>query len=144
MIAIVSSMCLLLDADIRAACYPTHLQQSNGCADPRPGRRRRRSSPLLVCLVLLAGAGRVSAQATADNSAQQSDSTGKRIASFLVGGAIGLGAREVGRVVADWALGQARELKKVELRGIAFFAITPPSGLTPCKESTLSSAGFWV
>src|SRR4051812_43936745 len=112
MIAIVSSMCLLLDADIRAACYSTDLQQSNGCAARRHVRKRRRYSPLLVCLVLLAGAGRVRAQTAEPSSAQQSDSTGKRIASFLVGGAIGLGAHEMGHVVADLALGQTPELKK--------------------------------
>src|SRR3954471_14160885 len=144
MIAIVSSMCLLLDADIRAACYPTDLQQSNGRAARRHVRKRRRHAPLIVCLVLLAGAGRLAAQTSAPDSAQQSHSTGKRIASFLVGGAIGLGAHEMGHVVADLALGQTPELKKVNFHGIPFFAITHPSGQTPWKEFTISSAGFWV
>jgi hypothetical protein len=94
--------------------------------------------------VLFAGAGCLNAQTVEPNSAQQSDSTGKRIASFLVGGAIGLGAHEMGHVVADLALGQTPELKKVDFHGIPFFAITHPSGLTPWKEFTISSAGFWV
>ena len=42
------------------------------------------------------------------------------------------------------ALGQTPELKKVDFHGIPFFAITHPSGLTPWKEFTISSAGFWV
>jgi hypothetical protein len=127
-----------------AACYATDLQQSNGCAALRPGRKPSACPLLLVCLVLLAAPGPVSAQPEHQEGAQQSDSTGKRIASFLVGGAIGLGAHEMGHVVADLALGQTPEIKKVEFHGIPFFAITHPSGLSPWKEFTISSAGFWV
>lgn len=71
-------------------------------------------------------------------------STGKRLASFLTGAAIGLGAHESGHVLADLALGEKPGLQKVDFHGVPFFAITHRSGLPPRREFTISSAGFWM
>ena len=133
-----------MDADIRAARYVTTLQQSNGCAAPWGPRGRRRNVPLLLCLVLFAVAARVSAQPVAQSRSQQDHSAGKRIASFLAGGAIGLGTHETGHVIADVALGERPGLRKVDFHGVPFFAITHRSRLPHAKEFTISSAGFWV
>jgi hypothetical protein len=87
---------------------------------------------------------RVSAQPATDAAPQQDDSAGKRIASFLAGGAIGLGAHESAHVLADLALGERPGLRKVDFHGVPFFAITHRSGLPHWQEFTVSSAGFWV
>ena len=75
---------------------------------------------------------------------QDDASRGKRIASFLAGGALGLGTHEAGHVVADLAFGEKPGLRKVDFHGIPFFAITHSSGLPRHQEFTISSAGFWV
>jgi hypothetical protein len=87
---------------------------------------------------------RVSAQPAAAAAPQQDDSAGKRIASFLAGGAIGLGAHESAHVLADLALGERPGIRKVDFHGVPFFAITHRSGLPRWKEFTISSAGFWA
>jgi hypothetical protein len=95
-----------------------------------------------VCLVGVAGAAPAEAQATDQARLQHEPSTG--IASFLTGGAIGLGTHEAGHVLADLVLGETPGLRKVDFHGLPFFAITHTSGLPPRKEFTISSAGFWV
>jgi hypothetical protein len=75
---------------------------------------------------------------------QDTASTGKRVASFLAGGALGLATHESGHVIADLAFGEKPGLRKVDFHGIPFFAITHSSGLPRHREFTISSAGFWV
>ena len=41
-------------------------------------------------------------------------------------------------------LGVRPTLKKVDFGGIPFFAITPPAGLPPRRQFTITSAGFWM
>ena len=62
----------------------------------------------------------------------------------MTGAAIGLAAHETGHVLADLALGEKPGLEKVDFHGVPFFAITHRSGLSPRREFTISSAGFWV
>jgi hypothetical protein len=47
-------------------------------------------------------------------------------------------------VLADLALGEKPGLQKVDFHGVPFFAITHRSGLSPRREFTISSAGFWM
>jgi hypothetical protein len=144
MIAIVSSMYLLLGAVVRAARYFTELQKSNGCAARRWTPISGRANPLLLCTVLVAASVPVSAQTTQALPPHNNQSAGKRVASFLTGAAIGLAAHETGHVIVDLALGEKPGLKKVDFHGVPFFAITHSSGLPRRKEFTISSAGFWV
>jgi hypothetical protein len=95
-------------------------------------------------MVLVAAAGPALAQPEAQTPPQRAESAGKRIASFLTGGAIGLGAHEAGHVIANLALGEKPSLRKVDFHGVPFFAVTHSSGLPRRKEFTISSAGFWL
>jgi hypothetical protein len=100
--------------------------------------------PLVVWLVAFAADTPAGAQSSAETLPQRDQSSGKRIASFLTGGAIGLATHEAGHVIANLALGETPGLRKVDFHGVPFFAITHSSGLPRWKEFTISSAGFWV
>jgi hypothetical protein len=75
---------------------------------------------------------------------QDNASGGKRLATFLTGGALGLGAHEAGHLLANLAFGEKPGIRKVDFHGIPFFAITHHSGLPRHREFTISSAGFWT
>jgi hypothetical protein len=99
---------------------------------------------LVLCLLAVASVpSRLEAQPAQSAQPENSESTGKRTASFLAGGAIGLFAHEAGHVVADLAVGEKPGLRKVDFHGIPFFAITHRS-VSPRREFLISSAGFWV
>ena len=55
-----------------------------------------------------------------------------------------LGAHESGHLVFDLLFDADPGIAKVDFHGIPFFAITHRSGLSPRREFTISSAGFWV
>jgi hypothetical protein len=76
-------------------------------------------------------------------SAQEQPSAGARFGRLLLGGAAGLGLHESGHLIADWAFEEKVVLKKVSYKGVPFFAITHANDLSPRREFTVSSAGFW-
>ena len=65
------------------------------------------------------------------------------VAQFFAGAALGLGLHESGHLVFDEAFGAEPGVRKVSAGFIPFFAITHEP-MTPTKEFTISSAGFWV
>jgi hypothetical protein len=137
-------MGFLLRAGVRAARCSS-LQQSNGCAGSGGSGCLRALGLVFLYLLILAPAG-APALAQAVPPAQQENHapTGKRVATFLAGGALGLGIHEAGHVAMNLALGERPRLRKVDFHGIPFFAITHRSGLSPRREFLISSAGFWV
>jgi len=66
------------------------------------------------------------------------------VVKFLAGAALGLAAHEAGHLILDVAFDAKPRIKRVELGGIPFFAITHRSDLSPRREFAISSAGFWV
>lgn len=64
--------------------------------------------------------------------------------AFLGGAAIGLAAHEAGHLLFAIAFDADPGIGKVDFHGIPFFALTHRSGLSPAREFTISSAGFWV
>jgi len=86
--------------------------------------------PVAVVVALCAGASSLSAQ-TID------------VARFFSGAAVGLGLHESAHVIADEAYGAHPGVRKVSAGFIPFFAITHEP-VTPVKEFTISSAGFWA
>ena len=62
---------------------------------------------------------------------------------FFAGAALGLGLHESGHIVLDEAFGAHPGVRKVSAGFIPFFAITHEP-VSPLKEFTISSAGFWV
>jgi hypothetical protein len=63
---------------------------------------------------------------------------------FLTGALVGLGFHESGHLVFDAIFQAQPTLEGVHLGPLPFFAITHRSDLSPRREFTISSAGFWV
>src|SRR3954468_15333559 len=65
------------------------------------------------------------------------------VAQFFAGAALGFGLHESGHLVMDEVFDAHPGVRKVSAGFIPFFAITHEP-VTPLKEFTISSAGFWV
>lgn len=89
------------------------------------------------CALLFAGLAR------ADDDSPAVPSPAVSTAAFLGGAALALGMHEGGHLVFDVAFGAHPFVKRVELGGIPFFAVSHDTGLSPRREFTVSSAGFW-
>jgi hypothetical protein len=63
---------------------------------------------------------------------------------FLAGSAIGLGMHEGGHLLFDALFDAHPGIGGVHFGPIPFFAITHRNDLSPRREFTISSAGFWV
>jgi hypothetical protein len=101
-----------------------------------------RAVSLLGLTVLLAG---MAADACAQQAPVQSSvNRVEAVSVFLAGSAVALGAHEGGHLFFDLLFDADPGISKVEFHGIPFFAITHRSGLSPKREFTISSAGFWV
>src|SRR4030095_14269762 len=73
----------------------------------------------------------------------ETPSTAGRIGKVLLGGAAGLVLQESGHLVANWAFEEKVVVRKVEYKGIPFFALSHAHDLSPRREFVVSSAGFW-
>ena len=80
--------------------------------------------------------------ATVPATAQQS--AGERFGKVILGGVAGLGVHEAGHLVANWAFEEKVRVKKVDYKGIPFFALSHAPDLSPRREFVVSSAGFWA
>ena len=100
-----------------------------------------------ACLVLF-GAGRAAAQTDAapPQPAERSpqERRAQSTARFFAGALAGFAAHESAHVVFDVIFDANPGLKRVEFHGVPFFAITHRGDLSPRRELTISSAGFWV
>jgi hypothetical protein len=85
-------------------------------------------------LVLLAAAPAVA----------QEESGASRFGKVMLGGVAGFGLHEGGHLVANWAFEEKVKIKKVDYKGIPFFALTHAPDLSPRREYVVSSAGFWA
>ena len=65
-------------------------------------------------------------------------------ATFLAGGVLGLGLHEDGHLIFDTAFDASARLEGIHFGPFPFFAITHPGDLSPRREFTISSAGFWM
>jgi hypothetical protein len=121
---------------------------SNACATAESGKRRALHWFLVLLLLQVAGNVCVAhAQAQQDQSSEASSSRTKRattVGLFVAGAAIGLGAHEGGHLLFDFLFDADPGVRGVNFHGIPFFAITHREDLSPVKEFTISSAGFWV
>jgi hypothetical protein len=82
--------------------------------------------------------------AAASPVAAQTQSAGERFGKVLLGGAAGLAIHESGHLVANWAFDEKVVVKKVNFKGIPFFALSHAPDLSPRREYVVSSAGFWA
>jgi hypothetical protein len=77
-------------------------------------------------------------------NASQPDGRTVQAARFAGGALIALAAHESGHLLFDVLFDADPRLKRVDFHGVPFFAITHRTGLSPRRELTISSAGFWV
>jgi hypothetical protein len=85
----------------------------------------------------------VSAQ-TLEAPSPEPQSAGEKFGKVLLGGAAGLVLHEAGHLVANWAFEEKVVIKKVDFKGIPFFALAHAHDLSPRREYVVSSAGFWA
>lgn len=97
-------------------------------------RVARYHAALLILLVTIFAAPSV---------AQQQPSAASRFGKVLLGGGAGLVLHETGHLIADWAFEEKVVVKKVDYKGIPFFALSHAHDLSPRREYVVSSAGFW-
>ena len=74
----------------------------------------------------------------------QEPSAASKFGRVLLGGVAGLGVHEGGHLVANWAFEEKVRVKKVDYKGIPFFALSHAPDLSPRREFVVSSAGFWA
>ena len=74
----------------------------------------------------------------------QEESGASKFGKVLLGGLAGLGLHEGGHLVANWAFEERVRIKKVDYKGIPFFALSHADDLSPRREYVVSSAGFWA
>jgi len=100
---------------------------------------RVRVGVLLIFAMLVA----ISAAAQSPSPPQETPSAAERVGKVLLGGAAGLVLHESGHLVANWAFEEKVVVKKVNYKGIPFFALSHAHDLSPRREFVVSSAGFW-
>ena len=74
----------------------------------------------------------------------QEESGASTFGKVLLGGVAGFGLHEGGHLVANWAFEEKVRIKKVDYKGIPFFALSHAPDLSPRREYVVSSAGFWA
>src|SRR5665213_839432 len=105
--------------------------------------RSIRSVGLAVSLMFLPIT--VWAQTAADSSPAQPDGiTAADTVKFLAGGALAFVTHEGGHLLFDAAFDADARIESVHFGPVPFFAVAHRAGLSPRREFTISSAGFWT
>jgi hypothetical protein len=99
---------------------------------------------LLLWLVAVALVPAVAGAQTEEQEATQGVNRTAAIGKFLAGATVGLVAHEGGHFVFDVIFDADPRFRRIEYLGIPFFALTHRPDLSPRREFTVSSAGFWV
>jgi hypothetical protein len=84
------------------------------------------------------------AQDPADPSAQPNEHRAVDSVKFLAGGLAGLVTHEAGHLAFDVAFDARPRVEGIRFGPFPFFAIEHRTDLTPRRELTISSAGFWM
>jgi hypothetical protein len=154
MIAIVSSIGRLL----AGSNAPGQIRRtySNACATDEPSPLGILARGIILLFVVIACGARVcSAQAHPEeersiplradaSAAQPGNDTAGKVGLFISGAAIAFGAHEGGHLLFDVVFDARPGIGRVDFHGVPFFAVTHRSDLSPRREFTVSSAGFWV
>jgi hypothetical protein len=145
--------------DEGAVCGPIHMDSTSTRAN---GRRRVLGSNArathgdctgtaairvlgltLLAITLASATARAQPETTPPPPTAARGTWSDSVLPFLGGGAIGLATHEAGHVFFDLLFDAKPGLAKVDFHGIPFFAITHRN-VSPAKEYTIASAGFWV
>src|SRR5262249_18229360 len=104
-------------------------------------------STTIVAVTLVFGFG-LTSHANAQDSPDPAPSTDApvvaELARFLAGGAVALGAHETGHLAFDVFFDADPRVTHIQFGPFPFFAVTHRGDLSPRREFTISSAGFWV
>jgi len=84
------------------------------------------------------------AQQTSAAASTAKEKVAVDLMKFLAGGLLGLGLHESGHLVFDGLFDAQPHLQSVHFGPVPFFAIAHRSNLSPRREFTVSSAGFWM
>jgi len=98
----------------------------------------------IVCLLLFTARPVYAQQASTAQPAQPNGQAVVDSVKFLAGGALGLAMHETGHLIFDAIFDAKPRLTGVHFGPFPFFAISHRSDLSPRREFTISSAGFWV
>jgi len=98
----------------------------------------------IVILLTFTGAPAFAQQSSAPPPPQQDGHAVVDTVKFLAGGVFALAAHEGGHVIFDVIFAAEPRVSRVQFGPFPFFAIAHRSDLSPRREFTISSAGFWV
>jgi hypothetical protein len=99
---------------------------------------------VLVGATLTVPAARVCAQSTPGQAARPPEHRVADVATFLAGGVLALAAHEAGHLIFDAVFDANPHITRVQFGPFPFFAIAHRGDLSPRREFTVSSAGFWM
>jgi len=108
-----------------------------------------RAAMCALAMLAAAPASPAAAQTQDEQPVAAAQPTGVRLdvadtLKFLAGGGLGLVMHEGGHLVFDAAFDANPYVERIHFGPFPFFAITHRTGLSPRREFTISSAGFWV
>src|SRR5213593_50925 len=99
---------------------------------------------VLILAALTVPDARAWAQSTPGQAARPHEHRVADVATFLAGGVLALGMHEGGHLVFDVAFDASPKITHVQFGPFPFFAISHRGDLSPRREFTVASAGFWV
>lgn len=100
----------------------------------------------MILLVLVASVSRADGQ-SAESGQQDVTESGQRFTTailFIAGATAGLAGHEGGHLLFAGVFGADPGVRRVEFKGVPFFAITHRPDVSARQEFVISSAGFWV
>src|SRR2546425_9415491 len=100
--------------------------------------------PAIACLLMFTAPPVFAQQGSTVQPAQPDGHAVVETVKFLAGGALGLVMHESGHLIFDAAFDAKPRISRVQFGPFPFFAISHRGDLSPRREFTISSAGFWV
>ena len=98
----------------------------------------------IACLLMFTAPSVFAQQGSTVQPAQPDGHPVVDTVKFIAGGALGLVMHESGHLIFDAAFDAKPRISRVQFGPIPFFAISHRDDLSPRREFTISSAGFWV
>src|SRR2546427_2876875 len=140
MIAMVSNMRFLQSSHSRHNL----LRRTEGGSNMGAVLCRSSRVPAIACLLMFTAPPVFAQQRSTVQPAQPDGHAVVETVKFLAGGALGLVMHESGHLIFDAAFDAKPRISRVQFGPFPFFAISHPDDLSPRREFTISSAGFWV
>src|SRR3989442_1523991 len=140
MIAMVSNMRFLQSSHSRH----NPLRRPEGGSNMGAVLCRTSRALAIACLLMFRAPSVFAQQGSTVQPAQPDGHPVVETVKFIAGGALGLVMHESGHLIFDAAFDAKPRISRVQFGPIPFFAISHRDDLSPRREFTISSAGFWV